>query len=393
MQGNYFPPPTGLLYLHSMLTSNGFEAEWVDGNMVGLQGIRAKMHDFNPDIVGVSILTPGRHRGLEVARLAKERGCTTIFGGAHATLMYEQLLTSYSDTVDMCCVGDGEWTILELAKGRDKPYIPGLAWLEGREIVHTTPRITSPNDYPYPTWGTVDWAAYNARNAGPRVIFTRGCSWGKCIFCSVGVQKHGYQVRSPENVVAELRWLVELGQPNIAFADDTFSGNMDAAKALCQAIIDEGVKVSYFATTRVNCVDRELLGLMRASGCYEISYGIEVGDPHALRIYAKGASISQAEQAVHWTQEAGIKACALIIYRGIQWKKVDPITRQWLNRIQTVANVGSVDQLWVLPGTPLYRAMKAHGHINDSFWMGPEPYQVYSGELDHLTPKEWSVYH
>lgn len=392
-QGNYFPPPTGTLYLHSMLVNNNMEADWVDGNMVGLEGIRAKMHTFNPDIVGISILTPGRHRGLEVGRLAKERGCTTIFGGAHATLMYEQLLTAYPDVVDMVCVGDGEWTILEVARGTDKPFIPGLAWIANGKVVHTTQKVTSPNDYPFPSWDTVDWAAYNARSAGPRVIFTRGCSWGKCLFCSVGLQKCGYQVRSPENVVAELEWLVELGQPNIAFADDTFSGDMDAAKALCRLIIERDVKISYFATTRVDCVDPELLGLMRASGNYEISYGIETGSPEALRIYAKGASISRAEQALGWTREAGIKTCGLVIFNGIQATKYDPITRNWMNRIGTVSGVGSVDGLWVLPGTPLYRAMRDHGHIDDRFWLGPEPYMIYRGQLDHLPPRDWAKYH
>jgi anaerobic magnesium-protoporphyrin IX monomethyl ester cyclase len=393
-QGNYSPPPTGLLYLHSMLAHNGCEAEWVDGNMVGLEGIRAAMHAFNPDVVGISIMTPGRHKGLEVARFAKERGCRTIFGGAHATLMYEQLLTVYSNLVDLVCVGDGEWTILGVAKEDLAINIPGLAWRDCQgKVVRTTPKISSINDYPYPSWDTVDWPAYNAGSAGPRVIFTRGCSWGRCMFCSVGVQKHGYQVRSPENVVGELEWLVEMGQPDIAFADDTFSGDIDAAKALCRLIIERGIKISYYATTRVNCVDPELLGLMKRSGNYEISYGLESGDPDTLRVYAKGASLAQAEQALRWTREAGIKTCGLVIYNGIRGKKADPVTRNWLNRLGTVSGVGSVDQLWVLPGTALYRAMKAHGHIDDEFWLGPEPYQVYKGQLDHLTPQEWGKYH
>lgn len=394
-QGTYFPPPTGLLYLHSMLRANNIEADWADGNMVGLEGIRAKMHNFNPDIVGVSILTPGRHNGLEVARYAKERGCTTIFGGAHATLMYEQMLTAYPDLVDMCCVGDGEWTILQLARGARRAYIPGLAWNgEGHGVVHTTARqISSLNEYPFPSWDTVDWPAYNARNAGPRVIFSRGCSWGRCMFCSVGKIRTQYLVRSPENVVSELKWLVELGQPNIAFADDTMNGDLEAIKALMRGIIESGIKISFYATMRVDKVDRELLDLMKQAGNYEISYGLEVGDRDALRIYCKGASLDQAGQTVRMTQEAGIRACGLVIYHGIQWRRVDPITRNWLNKIQSVANVGSVDQLWVLPGTALYRAMKANGHITDDFWKGPEPYMVYQGQLDHLSARDWAKYH
>jgi len=390
-QGGYFPPPTGLLYLHSMLVHNGIEADWVDGNLVGFPAILAKMDEFKPDIVGISILTPGRHRGLEVARAAKERGHTVIMGGAHSTLMYEQLLTAYSSIVDFACTGAGEWTILGLAQELDRIFIPNLAWCDNGQVIHNTHRLSSINDYPFPSWDTVDWGAYNARHAGPRVISSRGCPWGRCIFCSVGVQWPQYEIRSPENVVSELEWLVEIGQPNLTFADDTLNGDLLAAKRLMRLIIQRGLKISFYATMRVDRVDEELLTLMHDAGCYEISYGVEVGDPETLRIYAKGASINQAERTIKLTQQAGMRACALMIYHGIHWRKVDPISRAWLNRIKAT-NIGSVDGLWILPGTELYRAMVSKGYMDDSFWLGPEPFRIYDGELDDWTAMDWAQF-
>jgi len=340
-QGGYFPPPTGLLYLHSMLVHNGIEADWVDGNLVGFPAILAKMDEFKPDIVGISILTPGRHRGLEVARAAKERGHTVIMGGAHSTLMYEQLLTAYSDIVDLACTGAGEWTILGLAQELDKVFIPNLAWCDKGQVIHNTHHLSSINDYPFPSWDTVDWG-----------ISSRGCPWGRCIFCSVGVQWPQYEIRSPENVVSELEWLVEIGQPNLTFADDTLNGDLLAAKRLMRLIIQRGLKINFYATMRVDRVDEELLTLMHDAGCYEISYGVEVGDPETL---------------------------------------VDPISRAWLNRIKAT-NVGSVDGLWILPGTELYRAMVSKGYMDDSFWLGPEPFRIYDGELDDWTARDWAQF-
>lgn len=391
-QGNYHPAPTGILYLHAMLRKHGVQAEWIDGNLWGFDSIKEKIDSFKPDLVGVSMMTPGRHKALEVVRYAKGKGTETIIGGAHSSLMGEQLLKNYPE-VDCACRGEGEYTILALAQGARYASVPNLMWRNGQELAHTTEPQFSLNDIPYPSWDTVPWAEYNRRHAGPRVIFTRGCSWGKCVFCSVGVQKSTYRVRDPQNLVGELQWLKQLGQPNIAFADDTMNGNLEALKALMRLMIESQVGMSFYATMRVDNVDEELLRLMKQAGCYEISYGVEVGEPEALKIYCKGATIEQAEWTMRKTQEAGIRPCALIIYKGFQWQRVDPITRGWLNRIQTVHNVGSVDGLWVLPGTPLYRAMKAHGFIDDSFWLGPEPYMIYAGQLDHLTARDWAEYH
>lgn len=393
MQGNYFPPPTGILYLHSMLRAHGVHAEWIDGNMHGFDAIKSRIDTFKPDLVGVSMMTPGRHKALEVVRYAKDAGCQTAVGGAHSTLMYEQLLSIYPE-IDCACTGEGENTILGLAQGKAYSFVPNLAFRHnGRTAFTTRNTDVSIDDYPYPSWDTVDWAEYNARNAGPRVIFSRGCSWGKCVFCSVGRQWGSYRVRSASNVVYELEWLRQIGQTGIAFADDTMNGDLEALKDLMRLMIARNAGMSFYATMRVDNVDEELLRLMAEAGCYEISYGIEAGEAEVLKIYAKGATLEQAEWTLRKTQEAGIRACALIIYNGFRWRSVDPQTRNWLNSIQSVHNVGSVDQLWVLPGTPLYRAMKAHGHIDDSFWLGPKPYMVYDGQLDHLGPREWARYH
>jgi len=36
-----------------------------------------------------------------------------------------------------------------------------------------------------------------------------------------------------------------------------------------------------------------------------------------------------------------------------------------------------------MPGTALYQACKDHGLIDDSFWLGDEPYYIYHGGLEN----------
>jgi hypothetical protein len=38
--------------------------------------------------------------------------------------------------------------------------------------------------------------------------------------------------------------------------------------------------------------------------------------------------------------------------------------------------------LWIFPGTTLYTYCKRKGYIDDTFWLGQEPYKVYEMEHD-----------
>jgi radical SAM superfamily enzyme YgiQ (UPF0313 family) len=63
----------------------------------------------------------------------------------------------------------------------------------------------------------------------------------------------------------------------------------------------------------VDSVDPDLLRLMRKAGCWMISYGIESGSQKILDRIRKGTTLGQAEQAVRWTKEAGIRAKGLFM--------------------------------------------------------------------------------
>jgi hypothetical protein len=75
-----------------------------------------------------------------------------------------------------------------------------------------------------------------------------------------------------------------------------------------------------------------------------------------------------------------------------------PLTR-WLALHFGEGAAGKTIPAWALGMRWEYREallegyLWADGHIDDEFWLGPEPYQVYKGQLDHLTPQEWGKYH
>jgi hypothetical protein len=56
--------------------------------------------------------------------------------------------------------------------------------------------------------------------------------------------------------------------------------------------------------------------------------------------------------------------------------------------------VGCTGGLWIFPGTKLYRNSKKQGFIDDDFWIGEEPYKIYTMEhsLEELSRMEQQLY-
>ena len=48
-------------------------------------------------------------------------------------------------------------------------------------------------------------------------------------------------------------------------------------------------------------------------------------------------------------------------------------------------DIGTIGETWVLPGTTLYTKCKKRGLLDDSFWLGPEPYFICPPDLQWET--------
>ena len=382
-QGTYTNPPTGLLYLHAMLRANDVPVDWVDENQHDV--IDVTQHD----IIGIQMMTSNRHRALHIAKAAKDAGKFVVVGGPHPTLMWKQVLENYP-YIDLCVIGDGEYPLLDIAQGKQPAFIPGVAWRNGREIAHTTRNLNwSLDALPLPSFDAVDFSRYVG---GARVFYSRGCGHGKCIFCSVAAQWGPQRWRSVDNMIQEMQWLKDLGQSGFALYDDCMTCDRDRAAALFQAMIDNDLTGMWWCcTTRVSAVDPDIIALMKRAGCQEVTFGVETAHPEAMKIYAKGQTVEQAENAIAWCKQVGLRCSVLMIYNGIRAGQYDGFTKQWVAKMGV--GEGSANELQIFPATPLYRAMVDHGFMDDSFWLGPEPFGIYHGQLDHLEPRDWAKYH
>jgi anaerobic magnesium-protoporphyrin IX monomethyl ester cyclase len=368
--GYHFDVPLGLLSIAGTLKAAGVPCKVVDLKIEPMPEIKPG------DVVGVTCFTQARHDAFDVCRQAKEAGAYVVLGGPHATLMWQQIRKEYP-FIDCVCEGDGEELFLSLCCAGDC-VIDNF-----REL----------DDYPLPDWEQCRFEKYPKRypkqpllsewngvslatSTRVVIIFGRGCI-GHCTFCSARTLFGNYRHRSPEHMMSEIRLLVSMGQRHFSIADDCFSANMKAAKELCRAIIESGIKIAWICTTRVDCVDEELLALMREAGCYWVGYGVESADPEVMQRLGKVRyTIDQAIWAVQETRKTGMLAGAFMIDSPWDTAETKRLNEAFIATAKPDIH-WTTGSLWIFPGTQLYEDMKARGVIDDSFWLGPEPQAVW----------------
>ena len=218
--GNW--PPAWVADLAGALKAKGFDdVHFIDAMTmhVSPEDLRAQMVALQPDIIGVTSITPSIYAAEEVLKIASEAipNAVRLLGGVHATFMYRQVL-SEAPWIDVIARGEGEEIMLALAEavrdGRwpeDRRKIKGLAYLDGTEIVATQAAPTVKDlDSIRPDWTLIDWPHYIHIPLGVRVAIpnmARGCPF-TCSFCSQWKFWRDYRVRDPKAVADEIEDLV-----------------------------------------------------------------------------------------------------------------------------------------------------------------------------------------
>lgn len=395
-QDGFTNPPLGLLYLAGTLLRGGFDVMVVDGCREGKDAINKALISYQPHIVGITCLTPGRKRALEIVALVKSlnRNTMAVLGGAHPTIMYRQLLEQYPD-IDVVVLGEGEQTMLAIAQGMSFEQIDGIAYRDrAGKIVRTQPRtyVQNLDEIPFPAWDLLDLHSYPGWGEGkhngivlrdhPRisVVFSRGCS-GHCDFCSTWWVWQGWRRRSPGNMADELELLYrEFGIRHFCFADDAMTVDRQATIELCDEIIGRDLRIAFHVTTRTDCVDEEVLRKLQQAGCYTVAFGIETGSPRLLAAMGKENNVENSVRAISLCRKIGLAVTALLIVGNVGENEESVLeTLDLLKRAQP-DEVGCTGALWVLPGTKLYQECRRRGVIDDSFWLGDDPYMLYTME-------------
>ncbi len=199
------------------------------------------------------------------------------------------------------------------------------------------------------------------------LLTSRGCP-ARCTFCTRDWFSRETRMHSPEYILDEIEEIIARdGIRTFIFQDDTFTLNKKRIIALCDGIKERQLKIKWLATTRVDCLNLELMKTMKAAGCQVVTFGAESMNPATLKWLKKGFTVEQVRRAVDWGVEAGLTIrCSYLIGIGDETEEelrhsISEARKLRVSKLK--ANVG----LSVYPGTPLYPMAIEAGVLTQEF--------------------------
>ena len=360
--------PIGLHYIGALLKENHYDVEilnWHDMKNRD-EEIENKLREQKPDLIGFSIVHANRWGGIDIARIAKKifPNVRIVFGGIGATFLWKHLLKHFKE-IDFIVLGEGEYSFLNLVNclenGQESAIhtLKGIAYRRGTKTIKTGPAefVKDLDQLPMPS----QYFAFH------HVASSRGCP-SSCTFCG-SPQFWGRKVRfhSPEYFVKQLEQLYQKGISFFYVSDDTFTMREDRVIEICKRIIEKGLKITWFAISRVNFVSEEMLYWMRKSGCIQISYGVESGSEKIRNFLNKNIKTPDIMNAFALTTKYGILSRAYFIY-GNPGETLETI-QETINLIEEIKPLSVIFYILdIFPGTALYENFCKTTKLRDDIW-------------------------
>jgi len=398
--------PVGLAILAGIALQRGDVIIAVEMPFLTLAEAEMRIISSNPDVLAMSCWT-GNQRilGSICARIrtALPR-CKIVWGGHHATLFAQQIIENYE--VDFVIQGEGERpfrALLEELDGGPRAEVVGIVRRSQCGDVQSSGervRLQNLDDLPLPAYDhfviaqdlglEMKYGAKAFAKPARRIMMlaSRGCPY-QCTFCVDGKLFYQTVNRDVNRVVDEIEYLYHQHDVRLfEFSDMTFTLSQKRTAALCREIKRRNLDISWQAMSRVNVVSPELLGIMRESGCYSVSYGVETGSPILLKRIRKQISVSDIIKAFRQTHEAGLTT-AMLLMIGNPGETHETIgdTIDLLYEARPTQIDPSIYQVY--PGSQTYRELKASGFIDDDFWLHHDAAPYYVGEHDFGQLRHW----
>jgi radical SAM superfamily enzyme YgiQ (UPF0313 family) len=325
----------GIERLAGYLNRHGHFAETYDTNlhlvMPESPSLADKLKERDWDIIGFSVqedtMTADIAHMREAVQLRPE---ALIIAGGHTAQFDYQTLLDKSPT-RIVVLGEGEKPLLHLANGTPIEEIPGIVLKSYNQPL--TPgefkEATESIDYehiPYETYWDyyLDLYRANGQTITPQLsqvihtvrLFTRNYCPMKCTFCSTinflngacGMKAVPMADIVGRDLVNLLKRIIK-AHPRVEtfyFTDDDFCSRRKQLIEFLNLVIEEKLPVTFFAFSRIDDVDEDIIPLMKKAGFRGLHIGIESFQPEILRELNKKVNVEVIEKNLKLLNDHGI---------------------------------------------------------------------------------------
>ncbi len=281
-----------------------------------------------PKVIGISMEFASQSvQALALGRMIKERfpEIHVTMGGAYLSqwvmLIGEEQLRDVFVCTDSVVCGEGESVFSQLVD-----RIEAGSTLEGIPNVIHRDSITGefrrfaaleyPDiaDLPPPDYSDLDLRAYLIPKPVIPYCISRGCYWGKCVFCQ---NRYGenrmrkYQTVPVEKAIAEMSQLAQdHGSKHFNFSNDVV--DPPYLKRFCEALVASGKKFVWNTDLRAEkAFTRDLCETMAHAGLNSAAIGFESGCQKTLDAMNKGKDVQTVGRVMRDLYNAGVATQAM----------------------------------------------------------------------------------
>ncbi len=268
------------------------------------------------DLAGFSICLNQLTPSLHAIRTLKTRypRLAIVAGGSSCSGEMGRALLSHVPEIDFVVSGEGEKPLLSVTQflqGKTALPGPGVYYRDGAVAVAGcgSDQVQDLDALPVPDYD--DYFACLGKVAPDApflptlpVEFSRGCWWGKCRFCNLNIQWHGYRKKTTARMLTEIAGLSDrYASIDLAFADNALPPK--AAEELFRGMAGMGRDFNVFAELRAEEHARAL-SVMRRAGLRKVQVGIEALSTPLLKRMGKGTTAIQNIEIMRHCEEVDI---------------------------------------------------------------------------------------
>lgn len=275
------------------------------------------IHDITPNMVSLYSMCNTHHYAIMLAHALKHLcpECTICLAGPQASIVAKETLECYP-YIDFIAIGEGELTIESIIQGvktGDYSKCKGIAYKENG-IINVVPNndlLQNLDDLPFINYSLLNFVPHGTVS----IEVGRGCPYA-CTFCSTNdFWKRKYRLKSPSRIFSEISFLYHnYGIKKFGFEHDLFLINKHAVLELCQNIIFSGLDITWGCSSRLDCIDEELMRVMAQAGCYSIFFGIETGSARMQKVINKKLDLTRIPSLISQLKKYNIAPTFSFIY-------------------------------------------------------------------------------
>jgi len=364
-------PPLGLLYVSGYLEQVGLTHSVFDSTYSSYHEHLKYIKKNKPEIIAIYTNLMTKINILKFVKEVKSKveygQPTIILGGPDVTYNLENYLKS---GIDFIIIGEGEETCAELCnailKDEETITIPGIAFMEGGEVIKTLGRqkIKDLSTLPLPNRNAIKiekylktWKTHHGKSS-MTISTQRGCPY-TCKWCSTAVYGQSYRRRPAKLVVQEMAMLKEQYNPDaIWFVDDVFTVSHKWMDAFFEEIENQKVLIPFECITRAERLNKDILKKMKKAGCFRIWIGAESGSQKIVDHMDRRVDIDHVKETIQLTNSLGMESGTFVML-GYPTETMDDIKKTIQYLIDANPTQFTITKAYPIKGTSLYEEVQA----------------------------------